>query len=303
MLFRNLFKLAAIALTMLTFAVFFSVSTIYCQVSKQKGKQSTNVVYVKTNKKVLQLIQTWNEKIWFFTSKTNPIKSLAGLNKGDIAGYGAEHMSRFFDFLDAAGIKYEQRSMNILGTGYPIFSGMENPPRLFITWSAYAKDLKGGVRVKFIGQDSPRSKVPLTIEITKTDLTKQGQDIVVELVPGINSSGEFALVPKKKTITPNEGFVLALIEVNVSNKSKIKIKCEGAKLTGKTLEGEPVSMWSFGGDAYYTLASSSWELSANESRIEKLMAVVKEDVKGISIRYGDGAPVRARFPQLARNRD
>jgi len=113
-------------------------------------KESTEIVKVKAKKKVLALIKTWDEKIWFFTSKENPIKSLNGLKKDEIACWGAEHIERVFDFLDAVGIKYEDKAMRVIGTGNPIFSGMKNPPRLFITWSDYAQHLKGGIKVIFI---------------------------------------------------------------------------------------------------------------------------------------------------------
>jgi len=112
---------------------------------------STETVKVGVSKDVLDLIKTWDKRIWFFTSKENPIKSLDGLKKDDIlACWGAELIGRVFNFLDAAGIKYKDKSMRIIGTGNPIFSGMENPPLLFTTWSGYEPALKGAIRVEFI---------------------------------------------------------------------------------------------------------------------------------------------------------
>ncbi|MBU1712100.1 MAG: hypothetical protein KKD47_03250 [Proteobacteria bacterium] len=118
---------------------------------QEDTKQATiETIKVKVSSKVLKAINSWNQKVWFFTSKSNPIKSLVGLKKDEVACWGVEHSERLFEFFNAAGIKYEDKSFHIIGTGNHIFDGMDNPPRLFITWSNYALDLKGAVRVIFV---------------------------------------------------------------------------------------------------------------------------------------------------------
>jgi len=116
--------------------------------------EDLETIEIKADKKILELLNTWDKDIWFFTSEKNPIETLDNLKKEDFACWGAELIQNVLAFLDAAGVKYEDKGIYILGTGNPIFSGMENPPKLFITWSKYAEHLDGSVRVIFIEKDS-----------------------------------------------------------------------------------------------------------------------------------------------------
>ena len=81
---------------------------------------------------------------------SNPLKTLIGLKKEEVSCFGAENIANVLSFLDAAGIKYEDKGVRIMGTGNAIFSGMENPPKLFITWSKFAPELDGAVRIIFV---------------------------------------------------------------------------------------------------------------------------------------------------------
>lgn len=126
---------------------------IYCPwhgVKLTGGSESAakNQLEVKAGKKVVDLVKTWDESIWFFTSKENPIQSL-DLKEGDVACWGVEHFSRVQAFLEAAGLG-KDKGVRVIGTGNAIFSGMENPPRLFITSSKNASELKGAIRVVFV---------------------------------------------------------------------------------------------------------------------------------------------------------
>ena len=55
---------------------------------------------IKVEKKVIELLNTWNKDIWFFTSKNNPIRTLDNLKKEDFACWGAELIQKVFAFLD-----------------------------------------------------------------------------------------------------------------------------------------------------------------------------------------------------------
>lgn len=143
--------------------LFISVSTFICLVfqhatnlqSKATHEQNfEEIVKVSVNNKVIELTSTWDKRIWFFTSADNPITSLDGLNVNEIACFGAEHWNRFFDFLDAAGIKYKERSMNLTSPNLVEFKNTQNPIRLYITWSKYKSQLKGAVRVEFVKKET-----------------------------------------------------------------------------------------------------------------------------------------------------
>lgn len=113
---------------------------------KKCTTDTTDSVSLKANKDVIDLIKTWDERIWFFTSKNNPIKSLEGLKAEDIACYGGELMGHIEKFYKVLGIK-EGELVLVQGTE-DIFRD-KNPPSLFITWSKYDSTLGGGIRVEF----------------------------------------------------------------------------------------------------------------------------------------------------------
>jgi len=118
---------------------------VVCACGKEKG---SSVVRIEVDKKVLDLINSWDKKICFFTSKDNPLRSLEGLKKEDIAAWGVELFKNVEDLYKVLGI--EGGGVKFFGNINEIFSGMKNPPRLFITcWADFEPDLKGSVRVEF----------------------------------------------------------------------------------------------------------------------------------------------------------
>jgi len=129
---------------LLVSVLIFLLVLAVCAYGKEKG---SSVVRIEVDKKVLDLINSWDKKICFFTSKDSPLRSLEALKKEDIAAWGMELFKNVEDLYKVLGI--EGGGVKIIGTGNPIFSGMKNPPRLFITWSDFEPDLKGSVRVEF----------------------------------------------------------------------------------------------------------------------------------------------------------
>ena len=129
---------------LLVSVLIFLLVLVVCAFGEEKG---SSVVRIEVDKKVLDLINSWDKKICFFTAKDNPLRSLEGLKKEDIAAWGMELFKNVEDLYKVLGI--EGGGVKIIGTGNPIFSGMKNPPRLFITWSDLEPDLKGSVRVEF----------------------------------------------------------------------------------------------------------------------------------------------------------
>jgi hypothetical protein len=117
---------------------------VACACGKEKG---SSVVRIEVDKKVLDLINSWDKKICFFTSKDNPLRSLEGLKKEDIAAWGVELFKNVEDLYKVLGI--EGGGVKFFGNINEIFSGMKNPLRLFITWAGFEPDLKGSVRVEF----------------------------------------------------------------------------------------------------------------------------------------------------------
>ena len=117
---------------------------VACACGKEKG---SSVVRIEVDKKVLDLINSWDKKICFFTSKDNPLRSLEGLKKEDIAAWGVELFKNVEDLCKVLGI--EGGGVKFFGNINEISSGMKSPPRLFITWAGFEPDLKGSVRVEF----------------------------------------------------------------------------------------------------------------------------------------------------------
>jgi hypothetical protein len=119
-----------------------------CQCGPEKG--TSPAIQIEADSLVLETIKSWDKRIWFFTSKTTPLKSLKDLKNDQIAAWGAELYEQVKQFYKAIGIPDTVSSVAILGTGNPIFSGMENPPQLFITWSGHESQLNGSIRIEFI---------------------------------------------------------------------------------------------------------------------------------------------------------
>lgn len=101
---------------------------------------------IGVDKKVLDVVDAWDKDIRMFTSKANPLQSFQNLRQRDIAAWGAELMPNVNQLYAALSITEE--GVRIIGTGNAIFDGMDNAPRLFITWSKFEADLKGAIRIE-----------------------------------------------------------------------------------------------------------------------------------------------------------
>ncbi|MBC8484852.1 MAG: hypothetical protein H8D45_02275 [Bacteroidetes bacterium] len=161
-------------------ALTISVSEVKAQTLKplvygsQSGpeKGTSPFVQIEVDTNVYNVVNSWDKKIWLFTSKDNPLKSFEGLQQKDIAAWGLELMQRVQNLYKALGIK--ETGVNLIGTGNPIFSGMENPPRLFITWSGQESNLPGAIRIELKEENPPPTVASLQSSITATVVAYKG---------------------------------------------------------------------------------------------------------------------------------
>ena len=128
-------------LTLTISMIFFSVVN-----AQTLQKDTSPAIKIEVDKKIIDLVKSWDNRIWLFTSKDNPLKSFDGLQQKDIAAWGAELMEQVKAFYKVLAITEE--GVRIIGTGNPIFFGMKNPPRLFITWSEHEFQLHGAIRIE-----------------------------------------------------------------------------------------------------------------------------------------------------------
>ncbi|MFH1363641.1 MAG: hypothetical protein ABIH45_05505, partial [Candidatus Omnitrophota bacterium] len=158
---------------------------------------TTKSVKVVAGKEILKELSRWDKKIWFFTSEKNPIQSLDQLKEGDIAAWGIELAEKVGKFRDLAlGIKKGVLGLRMIGTGNPIFNGMADPPRVFITWSGYEPQLKGGIRIEFVDKlegsekvkESLKAKEP--VESTERQLTGGIQETLLKVGQKVGEKGE-----------------------------------------------------------------------------------------------------------------
>ena len=111
------------------------------------GKKT--VVAVKANKYVLALSKTVGKDVAFYTSKENPLKTIEGLKQNEIACWGPELADKIQAFYIAAGTQRAYgNAVQAISADDRVF-GMANSPRLYLTWTANERRLKGAVRVKF----------------------------------------------------------------------------------------------------------------------------------------------------------
>jgi hypothetical protein len=110
---------------------------------KSAGASTQSIV---VDKRVLDVVNAWDKDIRMFTSKANPLQSFQNLRQRDIAAWGAELMLNVNQLYAALSITED--GVRIIGTGNAIFDGMDNAPRLFITWSKFEADLKGAIRIE-----------------------------------------------------------------------------------------------------------------------------------------------------------
>ena len=104
---------------------------------------------VKANKKVLELIKTWDPKIAFYTSKKNPLKTIENLRQDEIACFGPELADKIKAFYDAAGTERTYgNAVQMIAPADLSFSAKDSP-RLYITWIGNGPKLKDAVKVTF----------------------------------------------------------------------------------------------------------------------------------------------------------
>jgi hypothetical protein len=103
-------------------------------------------IRISARPEIVALIKSWDKRIRLLTSQDAPLQTFQGLQKDEIAAWGAELGEQIKALSKLLGIKDE--SLRVIGTGNAIFTGMENPPKLFITWSGDASNVKGAVRIE-----------------------------------------------------------------------------------------------------------------------------------------------------------
>ncbi len=104
-----------------------------------------DIVTITAPQEVVDLVSSWDEDIWFFTSEGNPVRDLSELSADDVAFWGGEHFDRAQEFFKAAGVAPE---FTLIVGGALDFDARKDPPRLFITWSSAAPNLEGAVRAR-----------------------------------------------------------------------------------------------------------------------------------------------------------
>ena len=119
--------------------------------------EEPSVVTIEVGDEVLSAVGQWDTNIWFFTSRNDPLRTLDGLAQEDIACWGGELCQNVLQFREAIGIPTIRTNLgvHVIGVGprtkiddlKPY--GHENSVRLFITWSQFASNLIGEVRVVF----------------------------------------------------------------------------------------------------------------------------------------------------------
>ena len=116
---------------------------------KRKERERLELIQINVDRKFYDTVKSWDQNVGLYTSKENPIESFESLRAENVAFFGSDAMKQALDFFELIGIK-ETKGMRIISSDYPIFSGMENPPRLYITSINYEYKLKGGVRIELI---------------------------------------------------------------------------------------------------------------------------------------------------------
>lgn len=101
--------------------------------------------------------------------------------------------------------------------------------------------------------------------------------------------------PVVESLSPKEGSIFILIDLQIINLSPEMIEVEGDKLKGKTTKGVPIDLLP---ERYVSEdhkaflgkmgVSYSFRIPPNDTILRKLLAVVRKDEEGIIIRYGRG---------------
>lgn len=116
-------KILSFAIALLTLTVGIASLSVVNAQTLQKGTSPT--IQIEVDRKVMDVVKSWDKRICLFTSKDNPLKSFDGLQQKEIAAWGAELMEQVQAFYKVIAIT--DKRVRIIGTGNPIFSGMKNP--------------------------------------------------------------------------------------------------------------------------------------------------------------------------------
>jgi hypothetical protein len=111
-------------------------------------------VTVAVSQAELKAIQSMPQDVVFFTSASNPISSLKGLQDDEIAMWGGELVDSVQKLLALSGRADTPVGLRVVGAGDDNAKFNKNSHlRLFITHETYAKSITdgGGVRIKFVG--------------------------------------------------------------------------------------------------------------------------------------------------------
>ena len=138
-------------------------------------------IELPASKKVLSVIEKWDSKIWFVMSAKDPLRTLNELKKDEIACWGGELVKHVLGFREALGIPTDDNNLGVhvigIGRGKKMQElipyGLDKPARLFITWSRFAPNLEGAIRVVFVGEHTQYGRIvpdrKKTLELKESD--------------------------------------------------------------------------------------------------------------------------------------
>ncbi|NQT40918.1 MAG: hypothetical protein HQ581_25725 [Planctomycetes bacterium] len=103
---------------------------------------------IEANEEVLSLVEGWDNDIWIVTSQDDPLQTLEGLTREDLAAWVPGYFMREIEsFHKAIGIK--EKGVRMVGVG-PDTKLKDLNVRLFIASSGYAAKMKDAVKVQFV---------------------------------------------------------------------------------------------------------------------------------------------------------
>jgi len=128
-------------------------------VPTQAVASSSDEVAVPVSRTLMQEVSSWPKDVVCFTSKSDPITSLKGIEPNQVAMWGAELIRLVSKLYALAGNKDTQGiGMRVIGTGVKGKVFEEEGIRLFVTHEPFSKDIIqwGGIRIKFVEQSPSR---------------------------------------------------------------------------------------------------------------------------------------------------
>jgi len=101
-------------------------------------------------------IQSFPKDVVFFTSASNPITSLKGLENDEVAMWGMELLPNTQKLLALSGRTDTPIGLSVIGTGNDSAKFNKNLQlRLFVTYKSFAKDILdgGGIQIEFVEEE------------------------------------------------------------------------------------------------------------------------------------------------------